>query len=297
MTFYMDTCNKKRVLDVCNCPEDILQDVASNLEPYIRIRPKYLTRDIYGTIICKEGNDNAVYKRDNVIEVIWSNSVQLRMTVRRVIRAFFYEALIIRDGWVPIHASAVINAQNDVTIFTGDKGAGKTSSVLACVMKNKELKFISNDRIFINKHSSYMIGCPTTVGIGNDTMSLLNIDKAGERQNNKTWIFPNDLRDMGVKFAKGGKIKQIIVPAFDFDSKELKIFTDGIESDKILVENIRTDIQDDVWHWENPIRNREDFGYWISKTNWCKQLICIKIICGGLSEEYYKVLKSYCVNE
>lgn len=291
MNLCMNIGNENWLLNVVDCPEDILQAVEADLEPYIRLCSETAPmNENCGKVICMKSDEEYVHQKDMVIQVKWTTSIRLRTLLRKIVRSYFYK-LMASYGWVQIHAGAVINRNDEVFLFAGGKGAGKTSSILASILKNNDIRFISNDRVLIHPSDSYTIGWPTAVGIGNETKDILKIKQSGYVSHNKSWFWPNEIREMGIDIAKGGRIKKIIVPAFDLKAKNIEAKEETLDAPSLLLKNIRDDALNEDQYWEIPVPKQSEYGSWISTTDWCKQLVCTRIICGGLSDDYFDILK------
>ena len=291
MNLCMNTGNENWLLNVVDCPEDILQAVEADLEPYIRSCSETAPMNQNcGKVICMKSAEEHIDKKDMVVQVKWTTSMCLRTLLRKIIRSYFYQ-LMASCGWVQIHAGAVINRTNEVFLFAGDKGTGKTSSVLASILKNNDIRFISNDRVLIHPSDSYIIGWPTAVGIGNVTKDILGIKQSGYVSHNKSWFWPSEIREMGIDIEKGGRIKEIIVPAFDLEEKNIEVKKETLDAPSLLLKNIRHDALDEDQYWKIPTPKQGEYGNWISTTDWCKQLVCTRLRCGGLTDDYFDVLK------
>lgn len=89
----------------------------------------------------------------------------LREAARQV-RSIIGQLLIV-DGWLSVHASAVV-ANGVGMVFPGDKGAGKTTTMLELIGSSESVAYVSNDRTYgrFGDDGFRVAGFPQTVRLG-----------------------------------------------------------------------------------------------------------------------------------
>lgn len=288
MYFSMKLTDWIGAVRIMNCEQEILNNVMSDLAPYIDFSNKEVNTEYI--IECKRGDkENISFIDNNHIIITWTSEKVLFKLLRKVARSFFYNQLEAM-GWVQIHAAGIVNEKNEVFLFAGDKGAGKTSSSLTCVKRMNGIKLVSNDRILINKYNNFVIGWPTAIGIGKVAKEKLEIKDNGYEVDGKHWFWPRELRQIGMNIAKGGMVKRIIVPEFKFEGGQECVKKQVMNAREILMQNIRYDALVEEHYWQLPRKNKHEYGTWLCDTEWCENVTAIKIESGGISEKYYEAL-------
>ena len=273
------------------CPVDVAIAVTNDMLPYIGSNREFNDAVNIYYINCQKGVDDNISVFEKQMTVTWNSAEWLHKTLRKIIRAYYYKALT-KQGWIHIHAGAILNERGEAILFTGDKGSGKTSSVLGCIFDSEHNKYIGNDRILINRNNQYIIGYPAALGIGEKTHDILNIKAdIGYKYSEKTWIVPSELRCIGINATSGGKLKRIIVPIFDFSVTDITVFK--LDPIQVLNSNILPDITVSLPFWKTTTEERYVLDNWISNTDWCSEIECIGIRCNGLTDKYINVLREH----
>ena len=170
--------------------------------------------------------------RDKKNIIIWtSNPNEAFIITRKIIREITKHELK-RLGTIAIHSSA-IEYNNNAIIFCGDKGDGKTTTLLN-LLNTKRFKFISNDlsvlttdNIILPVASGVNVGLGTLYGIENyhklipNKYQKLLVDEKYREENkfNKFYFDLEDFVDLfDVEVSKGAPLKSIIFVKFNLNN-------------------------------------------------------------------------------
>jgi len=273
------------------CPPSVNKLIIDELSPWIVADDSSTTSiETCLNIQCSVGSPEyiRVSKNGSTLAIQESNSSSLFHVLRRAIRQGLFYSMEV-DGWVQIHAGAVALPNRDVILFVGEKGAGKTSSVLGTCRNLQSLSFVTNDRILIHKDRNWVIGWPTGVGIGKEALLRLNINISGYQYDGKTWYWPSQLRMNNFPMLASGTIRMVVMPHFTLHAQE-EIRITNLFSSTLLKSNIRYDaLQEDNW-WNIKRPDSNSYGQWLLSTQWIKDLPAIKIQSSGLCQPYLNAL-------
>ena len=123
------------------------------------------------TIKCQDHKIFYIIKTNDIIIIenqritIVGNPNNLVYATVLVIRDLSYVNLIM-DGYVQLHASAVVDNNSKVTLFIGKSNSGKTTSLLH-TLKNRNSSLLSNGRVFAKyiQNRIVIIGTPENIGL------------------------------------------------------------------------------------------------------------------------------------
>lgn len=123
------------------------------------------------------------------------------------------------DGFVPMHASAVVDDMGNATVFFGNKGSGKSTSMFSHILRG--FQPLSNDLVLIGKIDGVWkcIGWPWRVTLGNDLLNKVDkslVNKAFP----KTAFTPKEFSEQfNVSWRWEANVKKIVHPQIDLNTK------------------------------------------------------------------------------
>lgn len=189
-------------------------------------------------------NENMFYNKiilkidDNVVS---TKKISKNKTIQYVLEVINY-LLGTNKNYISLHSSGFL-INNDLFLFIGSSGSGKTTAVSYLLKKINNSIFFSDDRVFIDE-DLYAIGLPNALSIKRGTKELMNID-------DKTLLGPfkkNKINDFWYYTIENKKCNYIL------DLKKLNVYflsvkyrknfniiehskMDNIEKIKLLVNN------------------------------------------------------------
>lgn len=190
-------------------------------------------------------NDLVMVTPPNQVYIFGSNMNNVMKMSKNTIRLCI-TLLLRKKGWALIHASGVVKNEKGI-IFVGNKGAGKTTSMLQALMDN-DTSFLGNDRLMIHPKRNLVLGWPTTALIGRGSISALpnlsHLIKEDDDYNDtdkKVPIFLEELqKKLGVSHGKLSRLKAIVFPRINTQTvTNLKENSISMEiAHEILTDNI-----------------------------------------------------------
>lgn len=143
---------------------------------------------------------------------------------------------LIADGWLPLHAAAVVTADGSVLLLMGPKMAGKTTTLLS-LLRAGACRLAANDKIFVRGSALGLEAqtLPVAAGIRGAAMpmfpeldalwanrELLHIDNVGLNGNQATSRMYVPLRALAAAFgtsvSPGGPVGAAIAVKFSLDA-------------------------------------------------------------------------------
>ncbi|MFJ2115897.1 hypothetical protein ACIOEX_29095 [Streptomyces sp. NPDC087850] len=214
-----------------------------------------VVRDTEGTITAVSPTQQLAYRHEPAsgrLSVIGIESGPVALAAARIARDAM-RALLLREGWTLLHASAVTDNGRAVLTF-GEKGAGKTTTALA--LAHLGWRLLANDRIFVHpdgKGRLRVLPWPSAAAIGLGLLDALdwydvarNRLQAGEtlhptqhpdvteavlagrreplwepggKRERKVQIYPDQFADwFGLKLATGGLAQDVLFPRIQHDA-------------------------------------------------------------------------------
>jgi hypothetical protein len=155
------------------------------------------------------------------IEIFCEDAQNLFKTFRIFLKDLS-NSLLIRDGFVELHGSAIESA-GLVSIFSSKSGGGKTSMLLKEVISNKK-RMMSNGRVYIKSMDDrvHCIGTPESVYVRTDYTHKYKklMERVAEKQiiDNKYKVEYTELSKMSIEFVPEGKLGMIYVPCLGKDT-------------------------------------------------------------------------------
>lgn len=116
---------------------------------YARVRT-LVARSDDGVVTAASPAERLAYRYDPAaacLEVVGSATLPLAMAAARLAREMM-RSLLLGDGWVVLHASAVVHDDDRAVLTFGGKGAGKTTTALTLATRGR-LRLLANDRVFV----------------------------------------------------------------------------------------------------------------------------------------------------
>lgn len=81
-------------------------------------------------------------------------------------------ATLCAAGWVPVHASAVVDQRGSTLVMFGPRRAGKTTMLLS-LLRAGAMELLANDTVFLRGDGRLLArGLPVSIGIRPDTLAL-----------------------------------------------------------------------------------------------------------------------------
>ena len=98
--------------------------------------------------------------------VLHDGSPEGHRTSGRALRAFA-SCHAMHAGAIPVHASAFINSDGDTYLICGEKGAGKTTNLIAALGVLPGARLLSNDRVFLRESGEDILvfGSPHSIPV------------------------------------------------------------------------------------------------------------------------------------
>lgn len=270
------------------CPPDVLSLVSAALQPWIVSDSHGSTGNAALSARCSDGTDATILDRC-ALHISRPDNASLFHAVRRAIRQYVaYTAE--QQGWVQIHASAVLMPDGNVILFAGDKNAGKTSSMLGLCSSVRGTKFVSNDRVLVHPSSPTALGWPTAVGIGEKALEILGLHHMKRYETaGKYWLWPEDIRrECGITFAAAGSISLVVCPQFTCRPTPIRI--QDVTCADVLRRNIRRDALEDTNWWNIARPNANTYGSWLTGVPWLTRIRAITVQTEGLGPDYLDTL-------
>lgn len=108
--------------------------------------------------------------------LLYQKKNNIKLDIMRIVRNIIIEIYSIL-GWQLFHGACLFY-KNKGYVIMGDKYAGKTTSILQVLKDNKEVQFVSNDKILIKEVGDKLqvVSVPISVGIRIKTFANIGID-------------------------------------------------------------------------------------------------------------------------
>lgn len=273
---------------------EIMSKVWFALSPWITVSKKHLVGD--KVLLSQIGvQDKTTLSQDQTeLLLVRKDEESLYLAVRHAIRQYLiYRAE--HQGWIQIHASAARLKNGQVVVFTGQKRAGKTSSVLALCTHLRATCLIANDRILMNPEHKRIIGFPSGVGLGRVARQKLNLKQKGQFINGKYWLWPQEIAgELDFGLAKSGEVALVLAPQFRRRTVALRVH----EADcrQLLIDNIEYDALTEENWWEIKRPSNNSYGIDLSDAAWPSTVNAFEIVTKGITPEYIETISTLCNN-
>ncbi|MGG4094498.1 hypothetical protein [Paenibacillus lautus] len=199
---------------VCFLIKDIDEEVKNNIEmngsiiehyspsaheKFKKIKLDYRENKFY--MFCN--NQVIVMERNNKVTMVISRLTKNTLKeTKRLIREQMLYGERENNNEVPLHSGAIV-VDNIGMLVMGNKGSGKTSTILA--MLNSGANFVSNDLVFFKKCNNdyYAMGTPESIRIGIGTLKQYSIlgelvpqkYKKYDKKSKELWNIPKDEKE------------------------------------------------------------------------------------------------------
>lgn len=169
----------------------------------------------------KKGH-HSIIKHDNKFKVITFGQSDENI-VMRVAREIVSRTLL-KENYIPLHASSISDNNSNVTLFFGKSGKGKSTSIFSSVIFGNK-KPMSGDVTFVKNVSNNIeaIGFPWKLTIGDNVFDKFDNNKladyAIELKNNKKGFKPSDfIKATNTTWKWKGTVKDFINVDLDINS-------------------------------------------------------------------------------
>jgi len=279
----------EHVVEVQGFPANVLQRTAEELNPWImafgtatRRRTSYLL--VRGRIDTVE---RTFVSEPCCLTITRRDEQAASHAVRRAIRQGLTYSLEGKQRWVQVHASAVALPGGAVILFVGESGCGKTSSALALCRQIPGAALVANDRVLMTPEQNSIIGWPTAIGVGKETLHRLGLPLQGFEWEDKVWFWPSELRSLGIATRAGGTVRLVIAPVFTLRESQDLIITG---TSLALTDHVRLDaLKEDNW-WGIPRPKPREYANRLRRAGWLRSVPCFQITTPGLCGKYVGTL-------
>lgn len=147
----------------------------------------------------------------------------------------------------PLHA-AVVSREGGGIVFTGPKGAGKTSFVSAFLRRRPDFRFVSNDKSAVDPLSEEILGLPYAVAIGRDGLACTGELRGAPSRlvRDKHLFWPEEFASaFGTRLAARCRPGVVVLCHAEFDGTTVRISEDvGPEERARRLETEMSDLGD-----------------------------------------------------
>lgn len=199
-SYYSDVCKESYVLNFCigQCPGEY-------------------------KIVDREDNDNTdnyIEVENNSLTIYMDNYDNLKKQFAKRIFTNSFVRVFQNNGYTIVHG-ACVEGEDGLTLIVGDKGSGKTTTLIYLLRNN--FKFISNDKVAIKEVDGQTVGCgiPFSMGINMKDFSKCFDTSEYYNENGKVYLKICDIANIFNTQTKcKGILKKILVTNYDTEIDE-----------------------------------------------------------------------------
>ncbi|MGH8795210.1 MAG: hypothetical protein ACRDXX_21540 [Stackebrandtia sp.] len=184
------------------------------------------------TVAEVDDGGRAAVVRDGARHVVVANhgGPAAAVLVTRLVRAKAYADLY-GAGWLPLHASSVVDGAGNAIVLVGPRMSGKTSLLLSLLDADAG-SLLSNDSLFVQPHGSTLVSraLPVSLGIRDDVMRIypqlkdlsddlgkIHVDNTRQPHGPHDRVYAGpDLvaAAFGAELARTGKVKAVVAVSY-----------------------------------------------------------------------------------
>lgn len=238
------------------------------------------------TIIIRKSLRNFNFLLDpSTLVVEYNHENYLFKVVRQATRDALFQPYL-DDGFIKFHCSSV-EKEGNVSIFIGSKKAGKTSTALG-LCKFYDYSLMSGDLTLIKNND--VLYWSSAIGTRKVTSEILNIDHSENEV--FSWQYPKYYIDKGFSFAFTGKLRNIVVPRYDFEITKPEFRSFNIkERQQIILDNIHYDEINKNNYWGVREQDESLIAEEVKKFNELYDAEMFQYTSSGLNKENIKILE------
>lgn len=162
-------------------------------------------------------------------------SIRVRLTRReeqdrlfafQLVRGVLVDAAL--RSHAPLHAAVVARGGVGI-VFTGKKGAGKTSMVTAFLRRASDFAFVSNDKSLVSPVEGHVIGLPYAVSVGTAGLRMTpELSEVFTRSSGeKELVWPADFAHaLSSRLDRSCRVALVVVCEADFSARDLRATND-----------------------------------------------------------------------